>query len=196
MSLGLGSSSKVGGSHAAAFLLGVALPTALLFLLASDRLGEGLSSTSRSGGSAGTTQLQAADAAGPNQNQEVEFAGLAELLPKVAMEDRTVIITPVNEAWARPGSLLDLYLESFKNGEDIAHLVNHVLVVALDTLGFERCKAVHPHCYLLRVQATTTTNMSSAKGFMSRDYLELVWTKLTFQQRVLELGYNFLFTAR
>ena len=71
MSLGLGSSSKVGGSHAAAFLLGVALPTALLFLLASDRLGEGLSSTSRSGGSAGTTQLPAADAAGPNQNQEV-----------------------------------------------------------------------------------------------------------------------------
>ena len=126
---------------------------------------------------------------------QVEFAGLAELLPKVAMEDRTVIITPVNEAWARPGSLLDLYLESFKNGEDIAHLVNHVLVVALDSLGFERCKAVHPHCYLLRV-ATTTANMSSAKRFNSRDYLELVWAKVTFQQRVLELGYNFLFTAR
>jgi len=193
MSLGLGS-SKVGGSHAAAFLLGVALPMALLFLLASDRLGEGLSNVSRSWGSVGTTQqLPAADAAAPTRDQEVEFAGLAELLPKVAMEDRTVIITPVNEAWARPGSLLDLYLESFKNGEDIAHLVNHVLVVALDSLGFERCKAVHPHCYLLRV-ATTTANMSSAKRFNSRDYLELVWAKVTFQQRVLELGYNFLFT--
>nr|TKW18522.1 hypothetical protein SEVIR_5G436400v2 [Setaria viridis] len=108
------------------------------------------------------------------------------------MEDRTVILTPVNEAWARPGFLLDLYLESFKNGEGIAHLRNHVLVVALDALGFDRCKAVHPYCYLLQV--TTNANMSSAKGFMSRDYLELVWTKLTFQQRVLELGYNFLFT--
>src|SRR5688572_23052588 len=86
------------------------------------------------------------------------------------------------------------YLESFKNGEGIAHLRNHVLVVALDALGFDRCKAVHPYCYLLQV--TTNANMSSAKGFMSRDYLELVWTKLTFQQRVLELGYNFLFTAR
>jgi hypothetical protein len=33
--------------------------------------------------------------------------------------------------------------------------------------------------------------MSSAKAFMSPDYLQLV-----FQQRVLELGYSFLFTAR
>ena len=71
MSLGLGS-SKVGGSHAAAFLLGVALPTALLFLLASDRLGEGLSNVSRSWGSVGTTQqLPAADAAAPTRDQEV-----------------------------------------------------------------------------------------------------------------------------
>jgi len=109
------------------------------------------------------------------------------------MEDRTVIITSVNEAWAQPGSLLDLYLESFRNGEDIAHLLNHLLVVALDARGFERCKAVHPHCYFLNA---TSVDMSSAKPFMSPDYLELVWTKLTFQQRVLELGYNFLFTAR
>jgi hypothetical protein len=92
------------------------------------------------------------------------------------MEDKTVIITSVNEAWARPNSLLDLYLESFKNGEDTAQLLNHVLVIALDPAGFDHCKAKHPHCYLLK------------------DYLELVWTKLTFQQRILELGYNFLFT--
>lgn len=124
---------------------------------------------------------------------QVLFKGLPELLPKVAMEDRTVIITSVNEAWAQPGSLLDLHLESFKNGEDIAHLLNHLLVVALDARGFERCKAVHPHCYFLNA---TSVDMSSAKAFMSPDYLELVWTKLTFQQRVLELGYNFLFTAR
>ena len=109
------------------------------------------------------------------------------------MENRTVIITSVNEAWAQPGSLLDLYLESFRNGVDIAHLLNHLLVVALDARGFECCKAVHPHCYFLNA---TSVDMSSAKPFMSPDYLELVWTKLTFQQRVLELGYNFLFTAR
>ena len=53
--------------------------------------------------------------------------------------------------------------------------------------------ATSPHCYLL---SATSVDMSSAKAFMSRDYLELVWTKLVFQQRVPELGYNFLFTAR
>jgi hypothetical protein len=47
----LGFGSKEAGSHAVSFLLGAALPTALLFLLASDRLGEGLSSISRSWGS-------------------------------------------------------------------------------------------------------------------------------------------------
>ena len=90
-------------------------------------------------------------------------------------------------------SLLDLYLDRFKNGEDTAHLLDHLLVVSLDARGFDSCKAVHPHCYLLNA---TSVDMSSAKPFMSPDYLELVWTKLVFQQRVLELGYNFLFTAR
>jgi hypothetical protein len=127
--------------------------------------------------------------------QHAMFKGLAELLPRVAMDDRTVIITSVNEAWARPGSLLDLYLDSFRNGQDTAHLLGHLLVVALDARGFRRCQAVHPHCYLL-LNVTSSVDMSSAKPFMSTDYLELVWTKLVFQQRVLELGYNFLFTAR
>ncbi|XP_062208709.1 uncharacterized protein At4g15970-like [Phragmites australis] len=182
-------------SHVVSFLLGAALPTALLFFLASDRLGEGLCSISSSWGN-GTAQpagpaRQAAKALTGDGAKEAGFGGLAELLPKVAMEDRTVIITSVNEAWAQPNSLLDLYLDGLKNGEDTAHLLNHLLVVALDARGFDRCKAVHPHCYLLEV---TSVDMSSAKPFMSKDYMELVWTKLTFQQRVLELGYNFLFT--
>uniref|UniRef100_A0A0D9V9M2 Nucleotide-diphospho-sugar transferase domain-containing protein n=1 Tax=Leersia perrieri TaxID=77586 RepID=A0A0D9V9M2_9ORYZ len=107
------------------------------------------------------------------------------------MEDKTVIITSVNEAWAAPGSLLDLYMDSFKNGEGIAHLLNHVLIIAVDPAGFRRCKVVHPHCYHLEVK---NMNLSSAKRFMTKDYLELVWTKLSLQQRILELGYNFVFT--
>ena len=30
---------------------------------------------------------------------------------------------------------------------------------------------------------------------MTKDYLDLVWSKLKLQQRILELGYNFLFTV-
>jgi hypothetical protein len=118
---------------------------------------------------------------------------LAELLPKVATDDGTVIITSVNEAFARPGSLLDVFRESFRAGEGIEHLLDHVLVVAVDDAGFAHCKAVHPHCYLLEVRSM---DLSSDSKFMSEAYVELVWTKLSLQQRVLELGYNFLFTVR
>jgi hypothetical protein len=57
-----GGSSKQSG-HAVSFLLGAALPTALLFFLASDRLGEGLSTISsswRGNGSISTAQQPAA----------------------------------------------------------------------------------------------------------------------------------------
>ncbi|KAF8755690.1 hypothetical protein HU200_011157 [Digitaria exilis] len=184
----LGFASKEVSSHGVSFLLGAALPTALLIFLASDRLGDGLSTTISSSQGNGAVLPAAAD---PN---EAIFKDLPELLRKVAMEDRTVIITSVNEAWSQPGSLLDLYLDSFKNGEDIAHLLDHLIVVALDAGGFERCKVVHPHCYYLL--NATSTDISSANSYMTPAYLELVWTKLTFQQQVLELGYNFLFTAR
>jgi hypothetical protein len=30
---------------------------------------------------------------------------------------------------------------------------------------------------------------------MTKSYLEIVWVKLSLQQRVLELGYNYLFTV-
>ena len=115
------------------------------------------------------------------------------MLPKVATDDRTVIITSVNEAFARPNSLLGLFRESFQVGEGIGHLLNNVLVVAVDAKAFSYCKAVHPHCYLLQVK---TMDLSSANNYMTEAYVELVWTNLSLQQRVLELGYNFLFTVR
>ncbi|RCV28781.1 hypothetical protein SETIT_5G430700v2 [Setaria italica] len=180
--------------HLASFLLGAALPTAFLFFLASDRLGQGLSSISLSWRtSSGTRQPADGPLAQEARDQEVVgFAGLAELLPRVAMEDRTVILTLANEAWTQPGSLLDIYRESFRNGEDTERFLNHVLVIAVDAGGFDRCKAVHPHCYHLEV--VRSTNLSSASKFMTKEFVDLVWLKLSFQQRILELGYNFLFT--
>jgi hypothetical protein len=214
--------------HVLSFLLGAALPTALLFYLASDRLGEGLSSISPSSwGSSRTPTTQqlagATDHTAPtsptSQGQEVrttyalasyidctvlfharcmtlsrpsqsEFAELAELLPRVATDDdRTVILTSVNEAFARPNSLLGLFRESFRAGEGTEHLLDHVLVVAVDAMAFVHCKAVHPHCY--RLEVDSATYLSSESSFLSAAYVELVWAKLSLQQRVLELGYNF-----
>uniref|UniRef100_A0ACD5XC72 Uncharacterized protein n=1 Tax=Avena sativa TaxID=4498 RepID=A0ACD5XC72_AVESA len=124
---------------------------------------------------------------------ESKFAGLAELLPKVATDDRTVIITSVNEAFSRPGSLLDLFRESFYAGEKIHHLLDHLLVVAVDAAAYQHCRRVHPFCYLLET-TTPSMNLSTASNYMSDAYVELVWAKLELQQRVLQLGYNFLFT--
>jgi len=107
-------------------------------------------------------------------------------------DDRTVIITCVNHAWAAPGSLLDLFLESFRVGDGIAELLGHVLIVAMDPTAMARCRALHPHCYRLEVKSA---NVSAANRFLSKGYLELVWAKLSLQQLVLELGYNYLFTV-
>ncbi|CAO2167542.1 unnamed protein product [Urochloa humidicola] len=207
MGPGFGGKLPQSSSHAVSFFLGAALPTALLFLLASDRLGEGFSTISASWRGNGTATVAqpgaarpppagstlAADRAAPApaQDHEVEFAGLAELLTKVATEDRTVIMTSVNEIWTRPNSLLDIFLGGFRNGEEISHFVNHILIITVDDGSFRGCKAVHPHCYLLQVKSL---DMNRAKSFGSREYIEMIWLKLSIQQRVLELGYNFLFT--
>ncbi|KAG2602969.1 hypothetical protein PVAP13_5KG729864 [Panicum virgatum] len=201
----MGSMSKPSGlGHFGSFLLGALLPTALLFFLASDRVGERLTSSISSIGNGYLLNSPARQAnltsdggsasapAGDEEEEEQDrFPGLAELLPRVAMADRTVIVTSVNDAWAAPGSLLDLFRESFRNGEGIEHLLNHTLIVAVDAGGFDRCRAVHPHCYRLEVKSA---NVSAANRFLSKGYLEIVWAKLSLQQRVLELGYNYLFT--
>ncbi|CAN6291086.1 unnamed protein product [Urochloa humidicola] len=124
--------------------------------------------------------------------EDDEFRGLAAVVSRAATpDDRTVIITCVNEAWAKPGSLLDLFLESFRAGDGIAHLLDNVLIVAMDQPAMARCRALHPHCYLYTIPGV---DLASAKFFLSKEYLELVWSKLKLQRRVLQLGYNFLFT--
>ncbi|CAN6302783.1 unnamed protein product [Urochloa humidicola] len=126
------------------------------------------------------------------EEDDDEFRGLAAVVSRAATaDDRTVIITCVNEAWAKPGSLLDLFLESFRSGEGISHLLDNVLIVAMDQPAMARCKALHPHCYLYTIPGV---DLASAKFFLSKEYLELVWSKLKLQRRVLQLGYNFLFT--
>ncbi|XP_072973568.1 uncharacterized protein At4g15970-like isoform X1 [Typha angustifolia] len=122
---------------------------------------------------------------------EGEFQDFLSLVRRVAMDDNTVILTEVNEAFAAPGSLLDAFLESFRVGKDIQHLLNHLIIVAMDVKAFDRCKSLHPHCYLLKIPGVS---LNSEKVFMSKDYIELVWTKVKLQRLIIESGYNFLFT--
>ncbi|TVU39628.1 hypothetical protein EJB05_13055, partial [Eragrostis curvula] len=116
---------------------------------------------------------------------------LADLLRRAANADKTVLMTAINEAWAAPGSFLDLFLESFRHGEGTADLPQHLLIVTMDGKAFERCSAVHPFCYWFRVDGM---DFAAEQTYMKGDYLEMMWRRNRFQQSILELGYSFLFT--
>ncbi|RWR80817.1 Nucleotide-diphospho-sugar transferase [Cinnamomum micranthum f. kanehirae] len=62
------------------------------------------------------------------------------------MENKTLIITVVNKAYTKEGSLLDLFLQSFQLGEETQFLRNHLLV-AIDQTAFDQCNLQHLHCY-------------------------------------------------
>ncbi|KAM0851279.1 hypothetical protein ACQ4PT_052534 [Festuca glaucescens] len=116
---------------------------------------------------------------------------LAVLLRSAVMEDNTVIMTFTNKAWTAAGSLLDLFMESFHEGDKTEPLLKHLIIVAVDDKAFEQCKLVHPLCYFLEVGGV---NLTREQAYMSKDYLEMMWARNKFQTRVLELGYAFLFT--
>ncbi|KAE8792360.1 hypothetical protein D1007_33147 [Hordeum vulgare] len=76
-------------------------------------------------------------------------------------------MTFTNMAWAAPGSLLDLFLESFRKGDKTTPLLGHLVIVAVNEEAFRQCREVHP----LNVGVNFTAE------YMSRDYLEMMaWT--------------------
>ncbi|GER34372.1 nucleotide-diphospho-sugar transferase family protein, partial [Striga asiatica] len=126
----------------------------------------------------------------PANEKEV---GLGKVLQKAAMEDKTVIITTLNEAWIEPGSIFDLFLESFRIGNHTLWLLKHLVVVALDQKAFHHCLRTTNdlHCYFL---TTKGVNFSNEAHFMTPDYLKMMWTRIDFLTTVLQMGYNFVFT--
>ena len=108
------------------------------------------------------------------------------------MGDKTVILTTVNEAWAANNSLLDLFLESFRIGNNTQRLLNHLVIITLDPKAYTRCITLHPHCYALK---TKEMDFSKEAFFMSHDYLEMMWRRIDFLRSVLKMRYNFIFTV-
>jgi hypothetical protein len=115
---------------------------------------------------------------------------LGDLLKNASMPNKTVILTPLNHAWVAAG-MLDIYFESFQEGENIQELVNHIVIVAVDKLAYDSCTQIHPHCFMLR---TNGVDFSGEKVYMSEDYLKMTWRKIKFLQNVLEMGYSFIFS--
>ncbi|CAL5430294.1 unnamed protein product [Camellia sinensis] len=116
---------------------------------------------------------------------------LERVLKNAAMRDGTVILTTLNEAWAAPNSILDLFLESFRIGDGTRRLLNHLVIITLDERAFSRCVAVHDHCFSL---ITEGIDFSREAYFMTPEYLRMMWRRIDFLRSVLEMGYNFVFT--
>ncbi|CAN6204952.1 unnamed protein product [Urochloa humidicola] len=125
---------------------------------------------------------------------------LPELLRRAAMEDNTIIMTFTNKAWTSPGSLTDLFLESFRTGIRTAPLLSHLVIVAVDAAAFSRCQQTHPLCYALPINnnnsnnSASNSNYASEQRYMAGEYLDMMWRRNRFQARILDLGYSFVFT--
>ena len=114
------------------------------------------------------------------------------MLNDAAMEDKTVILTTLNEAWASPNSIIDLFLESFRFGEHTRKLLNHLVIIALDMKAFSRCLDIHKYCFAL---VTEGVNLYSEAVVMTPASLNMMCSRIFFLQAVLELGFNFVFTV-
>ncbi|XP_027925116.1 uncharacterized protein At4g15970-like [Vigna unguiculata] len=116
---------------------------------------------------------------------------LESVLRSASMKDKTVIITTLNDAWAEPGSIFDLFLESFRLGNQTEKFLKHLVVITWDQKAHARCVALHNHCYHLE---TKGDNFTGEAFFMTPDYLNMMWKRIEFLGSVLDMGYNFVFT--
>jgi len=88
--------------------------------------------------------------------------------------------------------MIHLFMESFRAGEDITHLLDHLVVVALDQVAYDRCRELHTLCYMLKTEGV---DFAGEKFFMTEDYLRMMWRRIYFLKHILEMGYSFLFTV-
>ncbi|WVZ55316.1 hypothetical protein U9M48_005989 [Paspalum notatum var. saurae] len=123
--------------------------------------------------------------------QDSEDARLERVLRAAAMPNDTVILTTLNSAWSEPGSVLDVFLESFRTGESTRALLDHLVIVSLDTTAHARCRRIHRHCFAL---VTGGVDFSGQKNFMTDGYLKMMWRRIDFLRQVLEKGFSFVFT--
>ncbi|CAI9275066.1 unnamed protein product [Lactuca saligna] len=116
---------------------------------------------------------------------------LKSILKRAATSNNTIILTTLNDAWVEPNSMFDLFLESFKIGNQTQRFLKHLVVLAMDQKAYTRCLKLHPHCYNL---STEGMDFSEEAYFMAADYLKMMWRRIDFLRSILDLGYNFLFT--
>ncbi|XP_071738140.1 uncharacterized protein At1g28695-like [Rutidosis leptorrhynchoides] len=127
-----------------------------------------------------------------NNNTSIYRDELEEALKGASNVNKTVIIAVVNEAYIEGDkSMFDIFLDGFWLGEDTRGLTNHLLIVAVDQIAYERCMFLKLHCYRVK---TNEDDFVGEKAFMSEGFLKMMWLRTAFLRDVLRRGYNFIFT--
>ncbi|KQK00814.1 uncharacterized protein At4g15970 [Brachypodium distachyon] len=124
-------------------------------------------------------------------DMEREYPKLEQVLQEASMDNKTIILTTLNAAWASPGSVIDLFIDSFRRGIRTNSLLKHLVIIAFDRTAYRRCTEIHPYCFAL---VTDDVDFSQEKRFLTAGYLELMWKRLDFLRLVLEKGYSFIFS--
>ncbi|XP_013603720.1 PREDICTED: uncharacterized protein At1g28695-like isoform X3 [Brassica oleracea var. oleracea] len=127
----------------------------------------------------------------PQQVDELE----AVLESAAAGNNNTVIIALVNRAYVvevgEGRTMLDLFLESFWEGEGTLPLLDHLVLVATDHTAYDRCRFKRLHCYKMDIKGV---DLEGEKVYMSADFIEMMWLRTHFLLDVLRHGYHILFT--
>ncbi|CAK8541106.1 unnamed protein product [Lathyrus sativus] len=121
---------------------------------------------------------------------------LIQVLKKATMKDRTVIITMVDESHARPGSMLEVFLQSFEYGRGTRRFLSHLVIVTMDEQAFQYCRLLHPYCiHPSTFQPYFSTKRRSVTTVTTPDHSVLSsWRRNHVLMQVIELGYNIIFT--
>ncbi|XP_013603717.1 PREDICTED: uncharacterized protein At1g28695-like isoform X1 [Brassica oleracea var. oleracea] len=119
----------------------------------------------------------------------------AVLESAAAGNNNTVIIALVNRAYVvevgEGRTMLDLFLESFWEGEGTLPLLDHLVLVATDHTAYDRCRFKRLHCYKMDIKGV---DLEGEKVYMSADFIEMMWLRTHFLLDVLRHGYHILFT--
>ncbi|RZC53825.1 hypothetical protein C5167_012680 [Papaver somniferum] len=107
-----------------------------------------------------------------------------------AGNNKTVIIAIINKAYVDGEmTMLSVFLQSFWLGEDTRHLINHLLLVSVDQISYERCKFLRLHCYRL---VTEGVDFGREKLYNSHEFINMMWRRTEFLADVLRRGYSFI----
>ncbi|KAJ8464594.1 hypothetical protein OPV22_027146 [Ensete ventricosum] len=115
------------------------------------------------------------------------------------MANKTLIIAILNKAYMEQIGMLDLFLQSFREGEGTRFLIKHLLFVAVDQTSFNQCCTLGLNCYELVTEGVDFSEevfnaFSEEVFYMSDDFIEMMWRRTLFLGDVLKRRYSFIFT--